>query len=158
MLPRSAADALPRSRPGIIGAVADRLDSLAGLAAAGCLPTASADAFGMRRITYGLLQTLIGNGVHVDVAALLDAAGEAQPVACGADVRGEVLVFVAKRLEQLLLDRGVCARVHALCCAVACGLRAVRTLPPRAAGRHVATALHCDAHCMRALFETHESV
>jgi hypothetical protein len=36
--------------------MADRLDSLVGLFAVGCAPTASADPFGLRRVAYGLLQ------------------------------------------------------------------------------------------------------
>ena len=44
-----AGDELPRSPAGILVAVADRLDSLVGLCAAGCAPTASADPFGLRR-------------------------------------------------------------------------------------------------------------
>ena len=44
-----AGDELPRSPAGILVAVADRLDSLVGLCAAGCTPSASADPFGLRR-------------------------------------------------------------------------------------------------------------
>ena len=38
MLPRQSGDAIPRSAPGILVAVADRLDSLVGLVAAGAAP------------------------------------------------------------------------------------------------------------------------
>eukprot|EP00955_Chlamydomonas_euryale_P119010 366569-Chlamydomonas_euryale.AAC.47 len=47
-------------------AVADRLDSLVGLFAAGCAPTASADPYGLRRAAYGMLQvwrTVVWTGV-----------------------------------------------------------------------------------------------
>ena len=55
-LPRQAGDVLPTSSAGLLVAVADRLDSLVGLFAAGCAPTASADQYGLRRAAYGMLQ------------------------------------------------------------------------------------------------------
>ena len=48
-LPRGAGDILPQSAPGVLLALADRLDSLVGLFAAGLAPTASADPFALRR-------------------------------------------------------------------------------------------------------------
>ncbi len=56
MLPRHAGDALPRTPAGILVAVADRLDSLVGLFAAGAAPSASADPFALRRSAYGMLE------------------------------------------------------------------------------------------------------
>ncbi len=55
-LPRQAGDALPSSPAGVLVAVADRLDSLVGLFAAGCGPSAAADPYGLRRAAYGMLQ------------------------------------------------------------------------------------------------------
>src|SRR5690606_10012058 len=54
-LPRSAGDRLPDSRPGILLALTDRLDSLVGLFAAGLAPTASADPFALRRAALGVI-------------------------------------------------------------------------------------------------------
>jgi hypothetical protein len=56
VLPRQAQDLLPGSEAGVLVAVTDRLDSLVGLMAAGCTPTASADPFGLRRMAYGMLE------------------------------------------------------------------------------------------------------
>lgn len=55
-LPRQAGDALPGSPAGLLCSVADRLDSLVGLFAAGQAPTASADIYGLRRAAYGMLE------------------------------------------------------------------------------------------------------
>lgn len=49
-------DALPRTPAGLLAAVAERLDSVVGLFAAGCGPTATADQYGLRRAVYGMLQ------------------------------------------------------------------------------------------------------
>lgn len=54
--PRFAGDTLPDSQPGCLLAVADHIDSLVGLFAAGCAPTATADPYGLRRNANALLQ------------------------------------------------------------------------------------------------------
>lgn len=56
VLPRQSGDAIPRTSAGILVSVADRLDSLVGLWAAGEAPRSSADPFGLRRSAYGMLQ------------------------------------------------------------------------------------------------------
>ena len=58
VLPRQSGDAIPRTPAGILVSLADRLDSLVGLWAAGEAPRASADPFGLRRSAYGMLQVL----------------------------------------------------------------------------------------------------
>ena len=55
-LPRHAGDAVPSSPAGVLCSVADRLDSLVGLFAAGHAPTATADIYGLRRAAYGMLE------------------------------------------------------------------------------------------------------
>jgi len=105
-LPRSADDILPKSPAGQLVAIADRLDSLVGLFAVGCAPTASADPFGLRRVAYGLLQTAVANGTSMDLPAALAAAGAVQPVEVTAEQLAEAETFVMRRLEQLLVDEG----------------------------------------------------
>ena len=56
VLPRSAGDDTPRTAAGVLLSSADKLDTLAGLFAVGCGPTATADPFGLRRAAYGLVQ------------------------------------------------------------------------------------------------------
>ncbi|XP_028225025.1 glycine--tRNA ligase, chloroplastic/mitochondrial 2-like [Glycine soja] len=54
-LPRFSGDILPKSDADIVLAIADRLDSLLGLFTAGCQPSSTNDPFGLRRISYGLV-------------------------------------------------------------------------------------------------------
>ncbi|KAF4352085.1 hypothetical protein F8388_000777 [Cannabis sativa] len=56
-LPRFSGDLLPKTDVGIVLSIADRLDSLVGLFAAGCQPSSSNDPFGLRRISYGLVSS-----------------------------------------------------------------------------------------------------
>ncbi|EIE22621.1 hypothetical protein COCSUDRAFT_53607 [Coccomyxa subellipsoidea C-169] len=111
VLPRHAGDALPRTPAGILVAVADRLDSLVGLFAAGAAPSASADPFALRRSAYGMLEALVSNEVRVDLRAALAAAAVAQPIPADETVVAGVLEFVTRRLEQLLVDGGCGAEV-----------------------------------------------
>ena len=105
-LPRQAGDALPSSPAGVVVAVADRLDSLVGLCAAGCAPSASADPFGLRRAAYGMLQALVATRTPLSLSAAVRAAAGVQPIPVPDAVRGEVVEFVTRRLEQLLVDSG----------------------------------------------------
>lgn len=84
-----------------------RLDSLVGLFAAKCAPTATADPYGLRRSAVGMLQALMAADARLDLVAAVDAAAAVQPIAVGAESRAAVLEFVERRLEQMLLDAGV---------------------------------------------------
>ena len=107
-LPRSTGDDLPRTLPGALLSLADRLDLVAGLAATVGLPTGSSDPFAVRRAVLGLL------AVHRSQPALaplslrdgLARAAARQPVDVPAAVVDEAAGFLARRLEQLLIEEG----------------------------------------------------
>lgn len=105
VLPRHAGDSTPTSAAGIVLSVSDRLDSLVGLFSAGCAPTATADPFGLRRLTYGMLQTLVKTQTHLDLRVAIAAAAKLQPVPAH-DTEEQVLTFVGRRLEVLLSEEG----------------------------------------------------
>ncbi|KAJ1257510.1 hypothetical protein BS78_10G001800 [Paspalum vaginatum] len=106
-LPRFSGDVFPRTDAGIVLAVADRLDSLVGLFGAGCQPSSANDPFGLRRITYGLVQILIENKKSFDLRRALTLIAEAQPIEIENDIIDEAVKFVTRRLEQLLVDEGI---------------------------------------------------
>ena len=58
--PRFAGDDLPRSLAGRIVAIADKLDTIAGIFSADMAPTGSADPYALRRSGIGVLQMLLG--------------------------------------------------------------------------------------------------
>lgn len=107
VLPRYSGDTLPMTSAGIVVSLADKVDSLVGLVAAGRAPSGAADPFAMRRTAYGLLQTLIVNKVHLDTIELIDIASGLQNIEVTPKARKEVLAFIQRRLEQLLVDRGL---------------------------------------------------
>ncbi|NUO49380.1 MAG: glycine--tRNA ligase subunit beta, partial [Polyangiaceae bacterium] len=58
--PKGADDATATSPAAALVAIADRLDSLVGCFSIGLSPTGSADPFGLRRATLGILRTITG--------------------------------------------------------------------------------------------------
>ncbi|WP_433718867.1 glycine--tRNA ligase [Actinoplanes sp. CA-051413] len=107
-LPRSAGDDLPASVPGALLSLADRLDLVAGLAATVGLPTGSSDPFAVRRAVLGLLAVHRAHPelTGIDLTAALAAAGALQPVEVPAAVLADAGEFLAKRLEQVLVEEG----------------------------------------------------
>lgn len=55
-----------------------------------------------------LAQTLVANEVGIDLPKVVEAAAAVQPatVDAGSAVQTQVLSFLTRRLEQLLVDRG----------------------------------------------------
>ena len=105
-LPRFAGDAVPASQPGLALALADKLDSLIGLFAAGANPTGSADPFGLRRAALGIVNSLIATGTRFSVRAGLSAAAALQPIAVSAAALQETATYVERRLEGVLGEAG----------------------------------------------------
>ena len=73
-LPRSAGDALPATRTGLALALADKLDTLAGIFAIGEKPTGTKDPFGLRRAALGVQRILIEKGLDLDLTHYLTRA------------------------------------------------------------------------------------
>ena len=109
-LPRGAGDALPRTRTGLALAIADKLDTLAGIFAIGQKPTGTRDPFGLRRAALGVLRMMLEERLELDLAALCLAAASAQPAAALAapaeTVAAEVLEYMMERLRAQYLENG----------------------------------------------------
>lgn len=73
-LPRFAGDRLPATPVGCSLALADRLDTLVGIFAAGEKPSGTKDPYGLRRAALGLLRILIELRIEIDLVALIDTA------------------------------------------------------------------------------------
>ncbi|KAF0109243.1 MAG: glycyl-tRNA synthetase [Anaerolineaceae bacterium] len=97
---------VPKTRPGLAAALADRLDSLTGLFAAGLAPTGTKDPFGLRRAAIGVVQPLIEHDIDFDLGAALKAAAALEPVAVTDEVLAQVQEFITGRLRVVLLDMG----------------------------------------------------
>ncbi len=100
---------LPATKPGVAVGLADRLDSLAGLFAAGLAPSGSADPFGLRRAALGVNEILMTRGLDLDLRAALEAAVDLLPAGLVTDrpkLLGDLLAFLAGRLRGQLMEQG----------------------------------------------------
>jgi len=106
-LPRFAGDALPATIDGQILAIAEKLDSLAGVFSIGKKPSGNRDPFGLRRAAVGLVRILIECELDLDLKAMIHAAVEAQPKGKdeSASLRDTLYHFVTERLRRYFLDR-----------------------------------------------------
>jgi len=104
--PASADGDLPESKPGIVLALADRLDSLAGLFAVGLAPTGASDPYGLRRAASGIVQILLGHDLSFSVREGLVQASHNLPVSTAKEDLEAAVDFVIGRLEGALRDMG----------------------------------------------------
>ncbi|UHQ23286.1 glycine--tRNA ligase subunit beta [Lysobacter sp. 5GHs7-4] len=73
-MPRNAGDDIAPSPLGRSVAIAERLDTLAGAFAAGLKPSGNKDPFALRRNALGLVRTIIGGELELDLPALIETA------------------------------------------------------------------------------------
>jgi glycyl-tRNA synthetase beta chain len=102
--PRFAGDSLPSTKIGQALALADKIDTLAGIFAIEQRPTGAKDPFGLRRAALGVLRILLECRLDLDLDALIGTAAAAQPVQRAATAR-EVSDFISDRLRGLLIER-----------------------------------------------------
>ncbi|MGH8269824.1 MAG: glycine--tRNA ligase subunit beta, partial [Steroidobacteraceae bacterium] len=118
--PRGAGDELPATETGMAVALADKLDTLAGIFAIGEKPTGTKDPFGLRRAAIGVIRILIEKRLELDLARLLDravrlagediakaaaAAGKPAPALAAESLAPEVYGYVLERLRAYYLER-----------------------------------------------------
>ena len=103
--PRFAGDALPRNAPGVVVALADKLETLAGLFGIGQLPTGDKDPFALRRHALGVIRMLVERELPLEVHALVQQAFDAFPAGHGA-AQAEVGFFLRERLAGWLREQG----------------------------------------------------
>ena len=99
-------NAVSDSKPGMALAIADRVDSLMGLFAAGLAPKGSNDPFALRRAALHLIENLMAHQQAFDLRAAFSAAAELLPVPCDAAALANVMGFVNGRLEGVLREKG----------------------------------------------------
>lgn len=106
-LPRFAGDAMPQSKAGLAIGVADRLDTLVGLFAAGLAPTGAKDPFAQRRAALGLIQALIAQGIELDLRRIIqEHVVPVLPIPVPPQVQQACLSFIVERLRNLMLEEG----------------------------------------------------
>jgi glycyl-tRNA synthetase beta chain len=108
--PRFAGDALPNPPVAQAVALADKLETLAGMFGIGAQPTGDKDPFGLRRHAIGAIRIIVEKELTVALTDLIEAAfGVYAGVPAVADARAEVENFIYERLRGYLRDSGYTA-------------------------------------------------
>jgi glycyl-tRNA synthetase beta chain len=103
--PRFSGDALPSTPVGTAVALADKLETLAGIWSIGLVPTGEKDPFALRRHALGVVRVLVEKQLPIDLVALLRTA-------CAhfaGDSTDALYAFFMDRLRGLLRERGYAA-------------------------------------------------
>jgi glycyl-tRNA synthetase beta chain len=108
--PRHAGDALPEAPVAQAVALADKLETLAGLFGIGALPTGDKDPFGLRRAAIGVLRILIEKRLNLPLPSLLGLSFQAfNSVVATKPVPEDVADFLYDRLRGHLREQGYTA-------------------------------------------------
>jgi glycyl-tRNA synthetase beta chain len=76
-LPAFSGDQLPSNGIGKVVSLADRLDTLTGIFAAGLKPTGNKDPFALRRAALGLIRILLDGELSIDLDKALSISAQA---------------------------------------------------------------------------------
>ncbi len=109
-LPRHAGDALPQSIPGQIVAIADRLDTLAGIFAIGQAPSGDKDPYALRRAALGTLRIIIESRLKLDLdlqQLLITAVANLPDTLKKDSVAPQVFDFMMERLRGYYHEQGI---------------------------------------------------
>jgi glycyl-tRNA synthetase beta chain len=107
--PRFAGDSLPRNALGVVVALADKLETLAGLFAIGQLPTGDKDPFALRRHALGIVRMLMERDLPLELNAVVTEALGLFPLAKEETAR-QLTDFIYERLAGLLREQGYSAQ------------------------------------------------
>lgn len=105
--PRFAGDKLPEHPISCVVAMADKLETLAGLFGIGQLPTGDRDPFALRRHALGVIRILIERNLPLSLDDLIKAAFEVFPKELKLTAAGnELKTFVFERMRGYFADAG----------------------------------------------------
>lgn len=107
--PRFAGDALPRGDVGVVVALADKLETLAGLFAIGQLPSGDKDPFALRRHALGIVRMLVEKDLPLAIDDLIARALALFPQA-PADTAAQLADFFFDRFAGSLREQGYSAQ------------------------------------------------
>ncbi|MDA3920357.1 MAG: glycine--tRNA ligase subunit beta [Salinisphaera sp.] len=105
--PEAAGAPIPVTKTGQTIALADRLDTLAGIFSIGKRPSGDKDPFALRRAALGVLRILIEADLPIDLAEALHCAIDLQPVDPANDTFDALWMFHVERLRGYYQERGV---------------------------------------------------
>jgi glycyl-tRNA synthetase beta chain len=103
--PRFAGDRIPEDLVACSVALADKLDTIAGLFGVGEQPTGEKDPFGLRRAGLGVIRIIVERQLALSLHDLVNEAFNGYPRTIG-QAHTDVQMFLLNRFESYLKDRG----------------------------------------------------
>lgn len=103
--PRFANDSLPKTNEALILAIADKLDTIAGIFTIGKEPTGSKDPFALRRLSLGIMRMIIEKGLTLDIKKTLDFT--ISNYDGNRDTADKIYFFMLKRLKVYYQEQDV---------------------------------------------------
>ncbi len=107
--PRVAGGPLPQHATAACVALADKLDTLAGMFGIGQQPSGDKDPFGLRRAALGVIRIVIEKQLALSLTDLVNVAFSHQPVNI-IQAHNDLATFVFERLNGYLRERGYSAQ------------------------------------------------
>lgn len=114
--PRGVGDGLPETATGQALAIADKLDTLAGIFGLGQVPTGDKDPFALRRAALGVARIMIERRLDLDLHALIAQAfagyrARNAKIDSGPEVKEQTYAFVMERLRAYYQEAGIGSEV-----------------------------------------------
>jgi glycyl-tRNA synthetase beta chain len=103
-LPRGAGDELPATSVGIALALADKIDTIAGVFAIDQKPTGAKDPFAVRRAALGIQRIIVERQLSIDLSELISQAVYLQPVTTNSVVTSQIYDYLMERLRGYYLE------------------------------------------------------
>ena len=107
--PRFAGDKLPENETAVAVALADKLETLAGMFGIGQQPTGDKDPYALRRHALGVIRILIENNLEISLHDLVNAAFIVFPSGMLGAAHTDLQIFIMERLRSYLRDGGYTA-------------------------------------------------
>jgi glycyl-tRNA synthetase beta chain len=104
--PRFAGDRLPEGNVACAVALADKLDTLAGLFSIGEQPTGEKDPFGLRRAALGVIRIIVERNLSLTLHELLAVAFEGYRGKDVGQAHTDLQMFIFARFESYLKEQG----------------------------------------------------
>ncbi len=107
--PRFAGDELPRNMVGVCVALADKLETLAGMFGIGQIPTGDKDPFALRRHALGVIRMLVEKQLPLRQFDLVNIAFAAFPQGLLGQAHADLELFMSERLGGAMREQGYTA-------------------------------------------------
>ncbi len=111
-MPRFAGDQLPSSLTACAVAIADKVDTIAGIFGIDQLPTGSKDPFALRRASIGVLRIIVEKKLNLDLVALIDQASKGYQeqgidLPAGEQLNKTAVNYMLERFDAAYQEEGV---------------------------------------------------